>query len=65
VFSRCAYIYGKDGKLEKFPRETQDRLVTDVIEPMACNGLRTIAVAYKDFVTGSKEENQVSIVYWS
>ena len=37
----------------------QDRLVSEVIEPMACDGLRTISVAYKDFVPGKAEENQV------
>lgn len=31
----------------------------DVIEPMACDGLRTIAVAYRDFVPGKAEINQV------
>jgi P-type Ca2+ transporter type 2B len=36
-------------------------LVRDVIEPMACDGLRTIAIAYRDFVTGpgKAEINQV------
>ena len=56
---RCAFIYGADGKLEKFTREQQDRLVRDVIEPMASDGLRTIAVAYRDFVPGKAEVNQV------
>ena len=56
---RCAFIYGNDGKLEKFTRDMQERLVRDVIEPMACDGLRTIAVAYRDFVPGKAEINQV------
>ena len=46
--------------MEKFTKEMQDRLVTDVIEPMACDGLRTISVAYKDFVPGNAAENEVS-----
>jgi magnesium-transporting ATPase (P-type) len=33
--------------------------VRNVIEPMACDGLRTIAVAYRDFVPGKAEINQV------
>ena len=37
----------------------QERLVRDVIEPMACDGLRTIGVAYRDFVPGKAEINQV------
>jgi len=58
---RCAFIYGRDGKLEKFTREMQDKLVRQVIEPMACDGLRTISVAYRDFVPGKAEINQVHI----
>lgn len=37
----------------------QDRLVRQVIEPMACDGLRTISVAYRDFVPGKADINQV------
>ncbi|EFX76259.1 hypothetical protein DAPPUDRAFT_188575 [Daphnia pulex] len=59
VLKKCAFIYGVDGKLEKFTRENQDGLVRNVIEPMACDGLRTIAVAYRDFVPGKAEINQV------
>lgn len=37
----------------------QERLINEVIEPMACDGLRTISIAYKDFVPGRAEINQV------
>jgi len=38
----------------------QDRLVRNVIEPMASDGLRTISVAYKDFIPGKTDSpNQV------
>lgn len=60
-FSRCSFIYGRDGTLEKFTRDMQDRLVRNVIEPMACDGLRTISIAYRDFVPGKAEINQVHI----
>lgn len=40
----------------------QDRLVREVIEPMACNGLRTISIAYRDFVRGKAEINQVIFI---
>merc|ERR1712127_1135332 len=59
VLKKCSFIYGAEGKLEKFTRDQQDRLVRDVIEPMACDGLRTIAIAYRDFVPGKAEINQV------
>uniref|UniRef100_A0A0A9WKV1 Calcium-transporting ATPase n=2 Tax=Lygus hesperus TaxID=30085 RepID=A0A0A9WKV1_LYGHE len=59
VLKKCAFIYGSGGHLEKFTREMQDRLVRNVIEPMACDGLRTISIAYRDFVPGKAEINQV------
>lgn len=58
---RCAFIYGHDGVLEKFTREMQERLLHQVIEPMACDGLRTISVAYRDFVPGKAAINEVHI----
>jgi magnesium-transporting ATPase (P-type) len=61
ISCRCAFIHGRDGHLEKFTREMQDRLVRQVIEPMACDGLRTISIAYRDFVPGKAEINQVHI----
>lgn len=39
----------------------QDRLVRQVIEPLACDGLRTISIAYKDFVPGKAQVNEVHI----
>ncbi|XP_041984230.1 plasma membrane calcium-transporting ATPase 3 isoform X16 [Aricia agestis] len=61
VLKKCAFIYGHEGRLEKFTRDMQDRLVRQVIEPMACDGLRTISVAYRDFVPGKADINQVHI----
>lgn len=60
-FFRCAFIYGHDGRLEKFTRDMQERLLKQVIEPMACDGLRTICVAYREFVPGKAEINQVHV----
>lgn len=47
---KCMFIYGKDGTLLRFPKEEQDKLIKNVIEPMASDGLRTICIAYKDYV---------------
>jgi len=58
---RCAFIYGHEGTLEKFTRDMQERLIREVIEPMACDGLRTISVAYRDFVPGKAAINEVHI----
>lgn len=60
-FFRCSFIYGHEGRLEKFTRDMQERLLKQVIEPMACDGLRTICIAFRDFVPGKAEINQVHI----
>lgn len=49
---RCCWILSKDGALKPFSSQDQDNLVKTVIEPMASDGLRTLCVAYKDFVSG-------------
>ncbi|XP_017781694.1 PREDICTED: plasma membrane calcium-transporting ATPase 2 isoform X5 [Nicrophorus vespilloides] len=61
ILNKCAFIYGHDGRLEKFTRDMQERLLRQVIEPMACDGLRTISIAYRDFVPGKADINQVHI----
>ena len=54
-------MLGDNGRLDKFTRQARDRCIRDVIEPMARDGLRTISVAYRDFVLGKAEPNQVCI----
>lgn len=61
ILKKCSFIYGHDGALEKFTRDMQERLIREVIEPMACDGLRTISVAYRDFVPGKAAINEVQI----
>lgn len=63
VMKKCSFIFGPNGQLENFKQEDQDRLVRTVIEPMASNGLRTIGIAYKDYIlTGSNTKaNEVAI----
>lgn len=39
----------------------QDHMIREVIEPMASDGLRTISIAYKDFVPGKSAVNEVHI----
>ena len=40
------------GAVKSFTSHEQEEIVSNVIEPMACDGLRTICIAYKDYVTG-------------
>lgn len=47
---KCMFIHGKDGNIARFSKDDQDKMVKNVIEPMASDGLRTISVAYKDYV---------------
>lgn len=63
IMSKCSFIVGDGGRLDKFTRQARDRCVRDVIEPMARDGLRTISVAYRDFVLGPQkaEANQVKV----
>lgn len=57
---------GKNGAVKKFSQKDYDHLVSNVIEPMASDGLRTICLAYKDYISGSSvQENQVFLGYFS
>jgi len=59
IMKKCSFLLGDGGKVESFTTAHQDRLVQTVIEPMAKDGLRTISIAYRDFVPGKAEKNQV------
>ncbi|CAJ0568621.1 unnamed protein product, partial [Mesorhabditis spiculigera] len=61
ILSRCSYILGRGGKIESFDEAGLADLTQRVIEPMASDGLRTIGLAYKDYVVSGekKEENEV------
>ncbi|KAK0399648.1 hypothetical protein QR680_003144 [Steinernema hermaphroditum] len=60
VLKKCKWFLGKNGQLTKFSPKDCDRLVRDVIEPMASDGLRTICLAFKDYVPGNADENQIN-----
>ena len=53
VCNRCEYTFDRTGRVIKFSKEDQERLVRAVIEPMASEGLRTICVAYRSFSRGT------------
>lgn len=61
VMKKCSFIYGLHGELMKFTQFDQDRLVQTVIEPMACDGLRTISISYKDYVYNPQKPNETKI----
>lgn len=47
ILKKCKFILNKDGKPESFREQDAAHLVKTVIEPMACDGLRTICLAYR------------------
>uniref|UniRef100_A0A8R1TT93 Calcium-transporting ATPase n=1 Tax=Onchocerca volvulus TaxID=6282 RepID=A0A8R1TT93_ONCVO len=61
ILKKCRWFLAKDGVPKKFSQKDFDRLVSNVIEPMASDGLRTICLAYKDYLIRSDDvqENQI------
>ncbi|KAM4695758.1 plasma membrane calcium-transporting ATPase 3 isoform 3-T3 [Rhinophrynus dorsalis] len=49
VLKKCSNILNNSGELRTFRPRDRDEMVKKVIEPMACDGLRTICIAYRDF----------------
>ncbi|XP_031424325.1 plasma membrane calcium-transporting ATPase 2 isoform X3 [Clupea harengus] len=49
VLKKCSRIMSDVGEARVFRPRDRDEMVKKVIEPMACDGLRTICVAYRDF----------------
>uniref|UniRef100_A0A5F8GIR7 Calcium-transporting ATPase n=1 Tax=Monodelphis domestica TaxID=13616 RepID=A0A5F8GIR7_MONDO len=49
VLKKCCKILSAAGEARVFRPRDRDEMVKKVIEPMACDGLRTICVAYRDF----------------
>jgi calcium-translocating P-type ATPase len=50
VLSRCKFILDENGNPKEFSQNNYNDVLKNIIEPMASDGLRTICVAYKDFV---------------
>ncbi|XP_027858020.1 plasma membrane calcium-transporting ATPase 2 isoform X2 [Xiphophorus couchianus] len=51
VLKKCSHILNEVGEARVFRPRDKDEMVKKVIEPMACDGLRTICVAYRDFAS--------------
>ncbi|XP_040298330.1 plasma membrane calcium-transporting ATPase 3 [Bufo bufo] len=64
VLKKCSNILNAAGELQTFRPRDRDEMVKKVIEPMACDGLRTICIAYRDFqaVPEPEWENENEIV---
>lgn len=62
VLKRCTWILDADGEPKPFKQQDAESVVQNVIEPMASDGLRTICVAYKDFVAAPSAPNDEKMV---
>ncbi|XP_037353158.1 plasma membrane calcium-transporting ATPase 4 isoform X3 [Talpa occidentalis] len=52
ILRKCNRILDKKGDIVPFKNKDRDEMIHTVIEPMACEGLRTICIAYRDFNNG-------------
>lgn len=59
---RCSNVLDASGQQRVFKAKDRDEMVQKVIEPMACDGLRTICVAMRDFTTEPDWENEADIL---
>ncbi|XP_069006368.1 LOW QUALITY PROTEIN: plasma membrane calcium-transporting ATPase 1-like [Embiotoca jacksoni] len=57
VLRKCSRILDDQGQPRVFKPKDRDEMVRKVIEPMACDGLRTICVAYREFPAEAGEPN--------
>ncbi|XP_061642386.1 plasma membrane calcium-transporting ATPase 1-like isoform X3 [Phyllopteryx taeniolatus] len=57
ILRKCSRILDGEGYLRVFKPKDRDEMVRKVIEPMACDGLRTICVAFRDFPADGGEPN--------
>uniref|UniRef100_A0A672SQR1 Calcium-transporting ATPase n=1 Tax=Sinocyclocheilus grahami TaxID=75366 RepID=A0A672SQR1_SINGR len=62
VLRKCSHILDASGQPRVFKAKDRDEMVRKVIEPMACDGLRTICVAMRDFTTEPDWDNEADIL---
>uniref|UniRef100_A0A8C2G8S1 Calcium-transporting ATPase n=1 Tax=Cyprinus carpio TaxID=7962 RepID=A0A8C2G8S1_CYPCA len=64
LLKKCSSILGANGEVRSFKPRDRDEMLKKVIEPMACEGLRTICIAYRDLPCEPEPdwENEAEIV---
>ncbi|XP_068598762.1 plasma membrane calcium-transporting ATPase 1-like [Brachionichthys hirsutus] len=55
ILRKCSRVLDAQGEARVFKPKDRDEMVRKVIEPMACDGLRTICVAFRDFPADAGE----------
>lgn len=53
ILDRCNSLIASDGSIRGLEESERKNLKTSIVEPMTENGLRTICVAYKDYIRSS------------
>ncbi|KAM9785677.1 plasma membrane calcium-transporting ATPase 3b isoform 3-T3 [Neosynchiropus ocellatus] len=64
MLKKCSYILDTNGEPRSFRPRDRDEMVKQVIEPMACEGLRTICIAFRNLPCNPEPdwENEAEIV---
>jgi Ca2+ transporting ATPase len=64
VLSKCGYYLDAKGNTIKLNQYSIDSLIKSVVEKMASEGLRTICVAYRDFMPEGSESDQENVTFY-
>ncbi|KAJ8265937.1 hypothetical protein COCON_G00150360 [Conger conger] len=64
ILLKCSSILAAGGEPRNFRPRDREEMVKKVIEPMACDGLRTICIAYRDLPASPEPdwENEADVV---
>ncbi|XP_061114995.1 plasma membrane calcium-transporting ATPase 3 isoform X1 [Conger conger] len=64
LLKKCSSILAAGGEPRNFRPRDREEMVKKVIEPMACDGLRTICIAYRDLPASPEPdwENEADVV---
>jgi Ca2+ transporting ATPase len=63
VLQKCTKILNHSGEIVPLTKNDYNHLLNDVIEPMGCDGLRTICIAYKDFSSIPDDWNDETTIF--
>ena len=53
-YYRCNWLVAEDGRITPLTDDVRRHLTSDVVDKMSAQGLRTISIAFRDFVSGRR-----------
>ncbi|XP_036609320.1 plasma membrane calcium-transporting ATPase 4 isoform X1 [Trichosurus vulpecula] len=62
LLKKCLWILDRNGNPQTFKPKERDSMACTVIEKMACEGLRTICLAYRDFEEEPAWDNELEVL---